>query len=41
MIYPEEFLRALDRQKNKIIYAKVVSLSFDEQPREVLEGRVT
>jgi hypothetical protein len=41
MIYPEEFLRSLDRQRNKIIYARIISLSYDEHPLETIEGRVT
>jgi hypothetical protein len=41
MIYPEEFLRALDRQRNKITYAKITKLTFDERPIESIEGRIT
>lgn len=35
-----EFLRALDNDRNKIIYAKVISLTRDEQPIEAIEGVV-
>ena len=41
MIYPKEFLEQLDKQRNKIIYARVITLSFDETPIEEIEGRVT
>lgn len=41
MIYDKEFLKQLDSFKEKIIYAKITSLRFDEQPIETIEGRVT
>ena len=41
MLYPEEFLKALDNQRNKTIYARVIALTFDERPLESVEGRVT
>lgn len=41
MLYPEEFLQALDKQRNKITYARIISLTFDERPLETIEGRVT
>lgn len=41
MIYDTDFLHQFDRQKNKIIYARVTTLSFNEQPIEAIEGRVT
>lgn len=36
-----DFLLELDRVKNKTIYAKVIALTFDEQPIETIEGRIT
>jgi len=41
MLYPKEFLHLLDRQRNKIIYARIIALTFDEQPLEQIEGRIT
>lgn len=37
----KDFLLELDKYRNKIIYARITSLSFDERPRENIEGRVT
>ena len=41
MLYPEDFLRSLDQQRNKIVYARVTALTFDERPLEQIEGRIT
>lgn len=41
MIYNKEFLKELDQQKHKVIYARITSLTFDEFPIEYIEGRVT
>ncbi len=41
MFYDRDFLSELDRTKNKTIYAKVTSLTFDESPISTIEGRVT
>lgn len=41
MLYDKEFLRQLDKVKNKIVYAKVTALSVEESPIESIEGRVT
>ena len=41
MLYDQNFLTQLDKQKNKIIYAKITSLQFNEYPIETIEGRVT
>jgi hypothetical protein len=41
MIYDFDFLRRFDKQKNKIIHARVTALTFDERPIEMIEGRVT
>lgn len=37
----ELFLKNLDKSKNKTVYAKITSLTFDELPIETIEGRVT
>ena len=41
MLYPKNFLQQLDKQRNRITYARIISLSFDERPQEMIEGRVT
>lgn len=41
MQYDKEFLLALDKQKNKTIYARIIALDFKESPIETIEGRVT
>lgn len=41
MFYDRDFLLELDKQKNKIIYARVIALTFEETPIETIEGRVT
>lgn len=41
MQYDKNFLKELYRDKNKIIYARVTALTFDESPIETIEGRVT
>ena len=35
------FLESLDKQKNKIIYAKITALTLDELPLQQIEGYVT
>ena len=37
----KDFLLELDKYRNKIIYARITSLSFSERPKESIEGRVT
>ena len=37
----KEFLRLLDLEKNKEIFAKVITLDFNENPLEQIEGRVS
>lgn len=37
----KDFLYSLDQYKHKEIYAKIISLSFDEQPLEQIEGKIT
>jgi hypothetical protein len=41
MHYDRDFLLELDKSNNKIIYAKVTALTFDEFPVSGIEGRVT
>lgn len=41
MLYDKEFLLALDKEKNKTIYAKIIALNIEESPIESIEGRVT
>lgn len=41
MLYDKEFLKELDKTKNKIVYAKVTALTVEESPIESIEGRVT
>lgn len=36
-----DFLKELDKQKNKIIYARVTALTLDELPLQQIEGYVT
>ena len=37
----KEFLYNLNQDRHKEIYAKIISLSFDEKPLEQIEGRVS
>ena len=37
----KDFLLDLDQYRNKTVYARITSLTFDELPREYIEGRVT
>ena len=37
----QDFLRQLDKQKNKVIYAKIISLTLSEYPQEEITGKVT
>lgn len=39
--YPSDFLKRLDLQNNKTIYARITSLNFNEAPRETIEGKVS
>lgn len=36
-----DFLRSLDQEKEREIYARVISLNFEEEPIEEITGRVT
>ena len=37
----KEFLRQLDLYPHKTVYAKLISLNYDDEPIEILEGKVT
>ena len=37
----KDFLKELDSQEFRVIYAKIISLDFDERPMEEIQGRVT
>lgn len=39
--YDKDFLVELDKVRNKIIYARITALQFNETPIETIEGRVT
>lgn len=41
MIYDKDFLLQLDKTKNKVIYARITALTFDERPIETIEGKIT
>lgn len=40
MQYDSEFLKKIDRQQEKELYARIVLLTFDELPIKYIEGRV-
>ena len=37
----KEFLNKIDNDRNRIIYVKLISLDFDENPQEEILGRIT
>lgn len=41
MRYDSDFLKKLDKERNRVIYAKVIALTFQETPVESIEGRIT
>ena len=41
MLYDSDFLRQLDKHRERTIYAKVTRLTKDEWPLEEIEGRIT
>ena len=41
MQYEADLLAKIDRQPNKTIYIKLISLNYDEQPIQSIEGRAT
>lgn len=40
-MYNADLLQELDEQTNRIIYVKIISLDYNESPREAIEGRAT
>lgn len=41
MFYDTNFLRQLDKYRHRDIYARITLLTFDEQPVEYIEGKIT
>ena len=41
MIKDYDFLRKLDQEKKRTMYARITSLTWDENPIEYIEGRIT
>lgn len=41
LLYNKEFLRELDKERNKTIYARITALKMDESPLETIQGRIT
>ena len=41
MIYDQDFLKNLTKEKNKITYARITALSLDELPLQQIEGQVS
>ena len=41
MIYDQDFLKSLTKEKNKITYARITALSLDELPLQQIEGQVS
>ena len=41
MYYDKQFLKRLDENRTKTVYARVIALQLDETPIETIEGRVT
>lgn len=37
----KEFLLKLDKERNKVIYAKIISLTMNEEPLEEIQGSIT
>ena len=40
-MYDNNFLQLLDQDRNRVVYAKVTKLTFDERPQQEIDGRVT
>jgi hypothetical protein len=40
-LYPKDFLLKLDKSKSKEVYAKIIALDFNENPVQMITGRVT
>lgn len=41
MYYDKDFLEQLDAYRHKTLYAKIISLTFAENPIDQIEGKVT
>ena len=41
MLYDKHFLKRLDENRTKTVYARIIALQLDESPIETIEGRVT
>lgn len=41
MIYDQDFLKSLTKEKNKTTYARITALSLDELPLQQIEGQVS
>ena len=41
MLYNKDFLLKLDSYKHRVVYARITALTFQENPIEYIEGRVT
>ena len=41
MVYDKDFLLALDKMREREVYARVTALNFQEAPITTIEGRIT
>ena len=41
MNYNKQFLKLLDQDRNKIIYCRITALSINDDPLEIIEGRIS
>jgi hypothetical protein len=41
MNYSKDFLKKLDSDRNRVVFARITKLQFNETPIEAIEGRVT
>lgn len=41
MIYSQDFLQRLNAERNRVVYARITKMSFNETPIEMIQGRVT
>ena len=41
MLYDSDFLRELDEQREKTVYARIISLDLEESPLQQIEGQIT
>jgi hypothetical protein len=40
-LYDKDFLKSLDKNKNKELYSRIILLTFEETPIEYIEGKIT